>query len=97
MIPSVAPCMFLSIANAINSKLYFRFWLLRHPTSRIPAVVGRQRFRALLQSPGRRNNRWPQEDQTLLTITGEPMNGLLDGYDLSLMKAHKKLHYEALS
>ena len=40
--------------------------------------------------------RWPREEQTLLTITGEQMNWLLDGYDLSLMKAHKKLHYEAL-
>jgi len=24
------------------------------------------------------------------------MNWLLEGYDLSVMKAHKKLHYEAL-
>jgi len=40
--------------------------------------------------------RWPREEQTLLTITGEQMNWLLDGYDLSLMKAHKKLHYEGL-
>jgi transposase len=40
--------------------------------------------------------RWPREEQTLLTITGEQMNWLLEGYDLSLMKAHKKLHYEAL-
>jgi transposase len=40
--------------------------------------------------------RWPREEQTLLTITGEQMNWLLEGYDLSTMKAHKKLHYEAL-
>ena len=40
--------------------------------------------------------RWPREEQTLLTITGEQMNWLLEGYDLSVMKPHKKLHYEAL-
>jgi len=40
--------------------------------------------------------RWPQEEQSLPRITGEQMNGLLDGYDLSVMKTHKKLHYEAL-
>ena len=40
--------------------------------------------------------RWPREEQTLLTITGEQMNWLLDGYNLSLMKPHKKLRYEAL-
>jgi transposase len=40
--------------------------------------------------------RWPREELTLLTITGEQMNWLLEGYDLSVMKAHKKLHYEVL-
>ncbi len=40
--------------------------------------------------------RWPRDELTLLTITGEQMNWLLDGYDLSLMKPHKKLQYEAL-
>jgi transposase len=40
--------------------------------------------------------RWPKERDTLLTITGQQLNWLLDGYDLAQMKGHKKLHYEAL-
>ncbi len=40
--------------------------------------------------------RWPRDEQRLLIITGQQMNWLLDGYDLNLMKPHKKLHYEGL-
>jgi len=40
--------------------------------------------------------RWPQDDQRLLTLTGQQLNWLLDGYDLAQMKGHKKLHYETL-
>ena len=39
--------------------------------------------------------KWPRPGETLLTLTGEQMNWLLDGYDISTMKPHKKLHYEA--
>ena len=39
---------------------------------------------------------WPRDDQELVTITGEQLNWLLDGYDLNLMKPHKKLQYESL-
>ena len=31
-----------------------------------------------------------------MTLTGEQINWLLDGYDISLLKGHKKLRYEAL-
>lgn len=40
--------------------------------------------------------RWPKHDQTVLTVNGQQLNWLLDGYDLTQMKGHKKLHYEAL-
>ena len=40
--------------------------------------------------------RWPRHDQTLLTVTGQQLNWLLDGYDLAQLRAHKKVHYEAL-
>lgn len=39
---------------------------------------------------------WPRHDQTLLTITGQQLNWLLDGYDIAQLRAHKKLHYAAL-
>jgi len=32
----------------------------------------------------------------LLALTGEQINWLLDGYDISLFKGHKKLHYDSL-
>lgn len=40
--------------------------------------------------------KWPRADHELLFLTGQQINWLLDGYDISLMKGHKKLHYEAL-
>lgn len=40
--------------------------------------------------------RWPRSDQETLRITGQQMNWLLDGYDLSQMTPHKKLHYSAV-
>ena len=40
--------------------------------------------------------KWPKLEDELITITGQDMNWLLDGSDISLMKPHKKLHYESL-
>ena len=40
--------------------------------------------------------RWPTSDEDLMALTGDQINWLLDGYDISLMKAHKILHYEAI-
>lgn len=40
--------------------------------------------------------RWPKSGDELMTITGQQLNWLLDGYDISQMKPHKILHYEAL-
>ncbi len=34
--------------------------------------------------------------QTDIVTVQQQINWLLDGYDISLMKGHKKLHYEAL-
>ena len=38
--------------------------------------------------------RWPRGDDTLVSLSGQQINWLLDGYDITQMKAHKKLHYE---
>jgi hypothetical protein len=32
----------------------------------------------------------------VVTLTGQQINWLLDGYDISLMQGHKKLEYESL-
>ena len=40
--------------------------------------------------------KWPKRPEEVMTITGQQINWLLDGYDISLMKPHKKLHYESV-
>lgn len=39
---------------------------------------------------------WPRADQELITLTGQELNWLLDGYDLSRWHPHQRLHYEAV-
>lgn len=39
---------------------------------------------------------WPRDGESLLTINGEQLNWLLDGYNLSMMKPHRKLAYESV-
>ena len=39
---------------------------------------------------------WPGANDTLLSITGEQLNWLIDGYDISQMKPHKTLRYESV-
>ena len=40
--------------------------------------------------------KWPGWDEELISLSGQQINWLLDGYDISMMKGHRKLHYEAL-
>ena len=40
--------------------------------------------------------RWPKGEQALVTLTGQELNWLLDGYDLSLMQGHKILQYQSV-
>lgn len=40
---------------------------------------------------------WPHGDDDVLPLSGEQINWLLDGYDLSLMQGHKILHYQSVS
>jgi len=39
--------------------------------------------------------RWPRPDEEVISLTAQQINWLLDGYDISLMKGHKKLYYES--
>ena len=39
---------------------------------------------------------WPSTDEPLLTINGEQLNWLLDGYNIALMKPHKNVRYESV-
>ncbi|WP_374964422.1 IS66 family insertion sequence element accessory protein TnpB [Spongiibacter tropicus] len=40
---------------------------------------------------------WPRGDKDVLSLSGQEINWLLDGYDLSLMQGHKVLHYQSVS
>jgi len=40
--------------------------------------------------------KWPKRTDELITITGEQINWLLDGYDIMQMTPHKKLNYDAI-
>ena len=39
--------------------------------------------------------RWPCPDEEVMSLDSQQINWLLDGYDIGLMKGHKKLHYES--
>ena len=40
--------------------------------------------------------RWPRRGDEVVSLTGQQINWLLDGYDIMLMTGHKKLHYESV-
>jgi len=39
---------------------------------------------------------WPQHDEDILTVTGQQINWLLDGCDITQMRGHKTLHYDSV-
>lgn len=40
--------------------------------------------------------KWPKGNDALLTITGQQLNWLLDGFDISAMKGHQERHYDTV-
>ncbi len=58
--------------------------------------VGRQRVRALLKALAEEKFKWPDPSDELMSLTGEQINWLLDGYDITLLRGHKTLHYESV-
>lgn len=39
---------------------------------------------------------WPKDDDTLIELSGQQLNWLLDGYNINTMKAHKALAVNSL-
>lgn len=39
---------------------------------------------------------WPKTQKDIVSLNGQQINWLLDGLDISAMKGHKKLHYNAV-
>ena len=40
--------------------------------------------------------KWPKHNEDIMTVTGQQINWLLDGYDIMQMRGHKTLHYESV-
>ena len=40
--------------------------------------------------------KWPSPAEELMVLSGEQINWLLDGYDITLLQGHKRLHYESV-
>ena len=40
--------------------------------------------------------KWPKQGEEIVTLTGQQINWLLDGYDIAWMKPHKTVEYEQL-
>jgi transposase len=41
--------------------------------------------------------KWPKRDDKIMVLMGQQIYWLLDGYDIIIIKGHKKLHYETVS
>ena len=39
---------------------------------------------------------WPTQADELITLTGEQLNWLLEGYNINAMQAHKKVDYDTV-
>lgn len=39
---------------------------------------------------------WPRPEHAVMVVTGQQLNWLLDGFDISQMRGHKTLHYESV-
>jgi transposase len=39
---------------------------------------------------------WPRQGEDVISLTGEQINWLLDGYNIWLMQGHKKVQYESV-
>ena len=40
--------------------------------------------------------KWPKPEEQVMAVTGQQINWLLDGYDLSQMQGHKTLQYDGV-
>jgi len=40
--------------------------------------------------------RWPRRGEELVPLTGQQINWLLDGYDITLLTGHRKVRYESV-
>src|SRR5699024_7750012 len=78
--------------SANSCSLRYRVQLGGYNPGRIDVDLRSLTYKALAEE----RFKWPGPSDALLTLTGEQINWLLDGYDISLLQGHKKLHYTHL-
>ncbi|WP_419628626.1 hypothetical protein, partial [Thiolapillus sp.] len=71
-----------------RSEAYFVFPLAQGTPGKQCGLAATGVYQPSLRSP------WLAAEE-LVSLTGQQINWLLDGYDLGAMKGHRKLHYEA--
>ncbi|WP_419622841.1 hypothetical protein [Thiolapillus sp.] len=73
-----------------RSEAYFVFPLAQGTPGKQCGLAATGDYQPSLRSP------WlAADEEELVSLTGQQINWLLDGYNLGTMKGHKKLHYEA--
>jgi transposase len=78
--------------NPFSAKL-FVFTNKRRDRVRI-LVWERNGFVLWMKRLERERFHWPRGDAAVTSLSGQELNWLLDGYDLSRWRPHERLHYE---
>ena len=80
--------------NPFDGDLYA--FINRHRTKIKCLFWERNGFVLYYKSLAQDKFHWPSQDETLITLTGEQLNWLLEGYNINLMHSHKKLQFETV-
>ena len=75
------------------SAALFAFTNKRRDRVRI-LVWERNGFVLWMKRLERQRFHWPRGDAAVMSLSGQELNWLLDGYDLSRWRPHEHLHYE---
>ena len=100
----------LSNANNVDISIVAGFLLIASIFQRLEPCAGklactvlrglgtgnRPRLLDYYKSLAEEKFRWPRQGDEVVSLTGQQINWLLDGYDISLMTGHKKLHYDSV-
>jgi transposase len=80
--------------NPFDGKLYV--FINRHRNKIKCLFWEKNGFVLYYKSLAEEKFKWPKAGDTMVTVTGEQMNWLLDGYDITQMQGHRELHYDSV-
>ena len=90
--PLSCPARVRALRTTFSAQL-FAFTNRRRDRARILAWE-RNGFVLWMKRLERERFHWPRGDTAVVTLSGQELNWLLDGYDLSKWHPHSRLHYE---